>query len=217
MQSECPVCLQIIQEPYQADCCGYAFCRVCIEQVKADNNPCPCCKAETFDKFEDKRLKRTLYEFKVYCTNKEQGCQWIGELKELENHVNSNPSQEKQLEGCKFTEVKCTYCSKLVKRFSAQVHQEEQCPRRPFSCEYCNDFDSNYEDVTTNHWLECGCYPVQCTNSCGKTTEQQHLKVHISDHCPLTVINREFSHVGCEAKFPRKDILIHLRDSTVTL
>ena len=210
VQSECPVCLQILREPYQADCCGYAFCRVCIEQVKASNKPCPCCKAETFDKFEDKRLKRMLYEFKVYCTNKQHGCQWQGELRQLDNHLNCDPPQEKQLEGCRFTRVKCLYCSELVQRSSIQIHQSEQCSRRPFSCEYCKDFESTYEDVTTNHWPVCGYYPVQCTNRCETTIERQLLKSHISNDCPLTAIDCDFSHVGCKVKLPRKDMVFHV-------
>ena len=35
IQSECPVCLQVICEPYQVDCCGYVFCQVCIKHIKA--------------------------------------------------------------------------------------------------------------------------------------------------------------------------------------
>ena len=215
VQSDCPVCLQTIREPYQADCCGYAFCRVCIERVKAAKKPCPCCKAKKFDKFEDKRLKRTLYEFKVYCTNKEKGCKWIGELSQLDKHLNSNPSQEKQLEGCQFTQVKCLHCSELIQRSGIQLHQNKQCSKRPFSCQYCKDFDSNYEDVTTNHWPECDYYPVQCTNKCGKITKRQYHKAHISDDCPLTVIDCDFSHVGCEAKLPRKDMAAHLTENVV--
>ena len=213
VQSECPVCLQTIREPYQVDCCGYAFCQVCIEQVKAANKPCPCCKAEEFNKFEDKRLKRTLYEFKVYCANKDQGCQWVGELGQLDNHLNSDPSREKQLEGCQFTGVKCCYCSELIQRTSVQVHQGEQCLRRPFRCKYCKDFDSTYKDVTTNHWPVCGYYPVQCTNKCGKTITRQNLKDHVSNDCPLTTVNCEFNHVGCKAKLPRKDIMVHLTET----
>ena len=98
VQSECPVCLLILKEPYQVTCCGYGFCRVCIERVRAENIPCPCCNARDFDSFEDKRLKRSLYDFKVRCANKKQGCQWVGELGELENHLNYKPSQDtKQL------------------------------------------------------------------------------------------------------------------------
>ena len=210
VQSECPVCLQILREPYQADCCGYAFCWVCIERVKAAKKPCPWCKAEKFDKFEDKRLKQTLYEFKVYHANKEQGYQWVGELGQLDN-------KEKQLEGCLFTRVNCHHCSELVKRVFVQIHQDKQCPRRPFSCKYCKAFDSAYEDVSTNHWPECGYYPVQCTNTYGKTITRQNLNDHVSNDCPLTVkcINCDFSHVGCEAKLPRKDMLAHLTKNVI--
>ena len=27
LQSECPICLQILRDPYQTTCCGYAFCK----------------------------------------------------------------------------------------------------------------------------------------------------------------------------------------------
>lgn len=215
VQSDCPVCLQIIREPHQADCCGYAFCRVCIERVKAANKPCPCCKAEKFDKFEDKRLKRILYGFKVFCINKIQGCKWVGELDQLDNHLDSNPSQEKQPEKCQFTQIKCVHCSSSIQRSSIQLHQTKQCPKRPFSCEYCKNFDSTYEDITTNHWPACGHYPVQCTNRCGKTITRQQLHAHISNNCPLTVIDCEFSHVGCKVNLPREDMAEHLKENVV--
>ena len=80
LQSECPVCLLVLRKPYQTTCCGHVFCQACIEQVQANNDHCPCCQAETFDIFEDKRLKRSLSGFKVHCTNKQEGCQWMGEL-----------------------------------------------------------------------------------------------------------------------------------------
>ena len=211
-QTECPVCLQILREPFQITCCGYAFCQVCIERVKQDNEPCPCCKLNDFDKFEDKRLKRTLYKFKVRCIS---GCGWEGELGELDGHLNSNPEQQKQLEGCQLIRVKCLYCSESFQRQNLQVHQSEQCPQRPFSCEYCGNFNSNYEDVTTNHWPKCGHYPMDCPNKCGKSIECQNLETHISSDCPLTVVDCDFSHVGCEIKLPRKDMLAHLEGNVV--
>ena len=84
VQSECPVCLLVLKEPYQVTCCGYGFCRVCIERVRANNRgkPCPCCKAYRFDCFEDKGRKRLLNDYQVHCANKKQGCQWVGELGE---------------------------------------------------------------------------------------------------------------------------------------
>ena len=183
VQSECPVCLLVLREPYQATCCGYGFCRVCIERVRADNKPCPCCNARGFDCFEDKRLKRSLNEFKVHCINKKQGCLWVGELGELEKHLNSNPPQDKQLEGCQFTKVQCLYCTEPFQHSDVEVHQNDECLKRPFSCEYCNDHNSTFEDVTTNHWPVCGSYPVLCPNKCSsETIERQNLDSHVDDH-----------------------------------
>ena len=38
VQSECPVCLLVLREPYQATCCGKSFCEECIKRVKRDNH-----------------------------------------------------------------------------------------------------------------------------------------------------------------------------------
>ena len=215
-QSKCPKCLFTLREPYQTTCCGYGFCQVCIEQLKSENKPCPSCKSEKFDCFEDKRLKRSLYEFKVYCSNKKRGCRWIGKLGELENHLNSNPTDVRQLEGCMAVQVNCLHCSKQFQRSIVNVHQQDQCPKRPFSCAHCKNFNSHYDDVASNHWPICGYYPVQCPNKCGKAPQRQNLKKHIANDCPLTVVDCSFMHVGCEVKLPRKDMPNHLTKSIGT-
>ena len=216
VQSECPVCLLVLREPYQATCCGYGFCRVCIERVGADNKPCPCCNAGEFDCFEDKRLKRSLNDFKLHCINKKQGCQWVGELGGLENHLNSNPSQDKQLEGCQFTKVHCLHCDEPFQRSTVEAHQNNECIKRPFSCEYCKEHNSTFENVTTNHWPVCGSYPVQCPNKCSvETIERQNLDSHVTNDCPLTIVDCDFKHVGCEVRLPRKNLSTHLTESLV--
>ena len=52
-------------------------------------------------------------------------------------------------------------------------------------------------------------------NKCGKSIESQNLETHISSDCPLTVVDCEFSHVGCEVKLPRKDMAEHLRENII--
>ena len=215
VQSECPVCLLVLREPYQATCCGYAFCQVCTQKVKKNGNLCPCCNSETFDTFGDKRLKRSLYELDVKCTNKQQGCQWEGELGQLDNHLNYNPTKDNHLEGCQFSKIKCLYCSDLFLRSDMKTHQIDQCSVRPFSCQYCKDFNSNHLDVTLIHWPVCDYYPVPCPNKCGKTLQRQNLQSHITNDCPLTIIDCDFQHVGCEVRLPRKDIPAHLQESVV--
>ena len=211
IQSECPVCLQIIRDPFQATCCGSGYCRVCIEQIEAKNNPCPSCKQTEFNIFEDKRLKRSLYTLHVYCSHQSQGCEWTGELGHFDNHLNLKPSTEKQLEGCQYTKLQCLHCSELVQRSDIPVHQTVECPKRPFRCEYCKIFVSNYKDVTINHWPVCGYYPAQCPNNCGKIIQIQFLENHIMNNCPLTVIDCDFKYAGCEVNLPRKDMSKHLK------
>ena len=216
-QSECPVCLLVLREPYQATCCGYSFCRVCIDQVKANCNPCPCCKKPHFQDFPNKGLQRSLNVFKVQCVNQNQGCQWVGELGELDSHLNSDSfTLERQLSGCKYVVIKCLYCSKLLQRSDIQIHLNDHCHRRPFSCKYCGEFESYYEDVTTNHWPICGYYLVPCPNECGETLQRQNLENHIANDCPLTVVDCDFKHVGCEVKLLHKDLSAHLVENIVT-
>ena len=85
--------------------------------------------------------------------------------------------------------------------------------KRPFSCEYCHDYDSNFDDVINNHWPVCGFHPVRCPNECGSSPLHQNLDSHVADECPLTTISCDFVHVGCVVKLPRKDMSEHLREN----
>lgn len=66
LQTDCPVCLQILREPYQVTCCGKSFCRLCIEKIKSDNkSQCPTCKNTSFQDFPNKGLQQFLNQLKV--------------------------------------------------------------------------------------------------------------------------------------------------------
>ena len=213
VQSECPVCLHILREPYQVNCCGYSYCRVCIDTIHSAKGRCPNCRNTTYNKFEDKGKRRSLYAFKVYCSNKKQGCQWVGELGQLDNHLNINPSQQNQLQGCQYIQLKCLHCSISYQRLHLKAHQNDQCPKRPFSCQHCKSFRSKYEDVANNHWPVCNYYPVKCQNKCGLSPQRKNLENHIAKDCPLTIVDCEFQHMGCNVKLPRKEMSAHLERS----
>ena len=217
LQTECPVCLQILREPYQVTCCGKSFCRQCIERVKAEHKRCPCCKQDNFNDFPNKGLQQPLYGFKVLCTNKGKCCEWKGELSQLDHHLNLNPQGgDKQLEGCKLAEVKCSYCSKFLMRIALLNHKVNFCGKRPFTCEYCNNYESTYDDVACNHWPTCVYHPVQCLNNCGALPQRRNLESHLQNECPLTLVECDLQYAGCEVKLPRKDMSDHLKDGLVT-
>ena len=156
-QCECPVCLLILREPHQATCCGYSFCHACIKRIKTTSlhkPQCPCCKKVDFQSYLNKGLQRSLNEFKVFCANQKKGCEWIGELGKMDAHFDlGSPSLS---EGCQYVEVECIYCSESMQHLDIQAHMKEHCRKRPYSCNYCGKYDSDFEDVSTNRLPVCG-------------------------------------------------------------
>ena len=215
VQSECPVCLQIIREPHQVTCCGKKFCKACIEHIKVTKKPCPTCNEE-FSSFADKGLKQSLYSLKVHCSHQKDGCEWTGELRQLDEHLNTDPQPEKQLDGCQFVEIDCYNSRNQLQRRYIQNHQIKDCPKRLIGCEYCHDYKFTFDDVTNNHWLVCGSFPILCPNKCGSTIQRQNIDNHVADECSLTTINCDFNHVGCAVKLPRQDMPEHLRENLLT-
>ena len=215
IQTECSICLQVLKEPQLISCCGHNFCRSCIERVKKDDKNCPLCNEADFTLMHNKGLERSLKEFEVFCTHQKNGCKWVGELSMLEQHLNADSEPEKQFEGCDFVEVKCMHeCGRCFQRCFLGNHQADECPKRPFSCDYCREYESIFEDVVNHHYPVCKCYPLSCPNNCTPyAIERQHLEHHLSKDCPLQVVNCDFHYTGCEVKLPRSEMPAHLAEN----
>ena len=203
----------VLREPYLLDCCGYSFCKSCIEPIKSEKKPCPLCAVHFTTCIPDKRLQRTLNDFQVYCSHKEEGCEWAGQLANLAQHLNVNPLHEaERLSGCQLTSLDCKHCGECFQRRELVYHETSVCSQRPYSCEYCRDFKSTLEDVTSNHLSVCPDRPVPCSNGCGSSPLLKLLKDHLKE-CPLEVIECAFSYAGCSEKLPRKDMPEHITQS----
>ncbi len=213
-QVECPICLSVLREPHLVSCCGYNYCQLCIQRVQQDS-PCPTCNEAGFSVFPNKGLKRSICALHVRCSYRRNGCQWVGELGELEKHLNESPKVGEQLVGCEFAEVECHYCRACFQRHCVDAHQMEQCIRRPFICDYCSNYEADYEDVVTRHWLVCDFRPVPCPNECGVYPERQNLEHHVDKDCPLTLVACDFHHAGCAVQLPRADMRLHLSENLV--
>ena len=217
-QTECPICLHVLKEPCLISCpCGQKICRECVEQIKEDVKPCPLCNKTDFTFMRDYGLERFLKEQEVWCSHKKDGCEWRGKLGKYEQHLNEDPSPENQLTGCQFVEVGCVHgCGERFQRRHIPSHQDEKCPERPYSCEYCHEYESTFADVTQDHYLDCEMYPVPCPNKCQEAPfERQNVENHVKDECPLTEIHCPLHYAGCGVRLPRKDMPDHMSD-TVT-
>ena len=205
VQCECPVCLQVLRDPQQVTCCGNSFCKVCIDRVKKNGKPCPTCNVVAFSIFPNKGLRRTLGGFRVYCSNKDEGCEWVGELGDIERHLNSKPSPERQLEGCLFEEVACIYCTCLFQRRYINPHQSnDECPKRPYVCKHCGH-DATYEEVMQGHY--------QALVEVQSREPEQHVDL---SGCPLEIVACDFHGIGCQVELPRRDVPAHLGRKVVS-
>ncbi|XP_019858010.1 PREDICTED: TNF receptor-associated factor 4-like [Amphimedon queenslandica] len=132
VEIDCPVCLNVLTDPYIVSCCGHNFCGSCIEMVKAAGNGfCPMCKA-----IPDKKFSRIINGLEVYCNNNKKGCPWKGELKNMSTHLN----KEKRDGECKFEKVKCRHkkCQERKQRRYLEDHEDKECLECSYQCRYCS-------------------------------------------------------------------------------
>ena len=128
-QTDCPICLLVLRDPYQVTCCGKSFCKECIEPIRQNHQDCPTCNSQRFEIYRNLGLQQPLCDFRVYCTHKSKGCEWTGELRELDNHLGSDPPADKSLQGCLYTPIKCpvsfTKCDIKLPRKEMVTHLSE--------------------------------------------------------------------------------------------
>ena len=83
---DCPVCLQVVWNPFLTACCGNHFCDACVKSTKEKNDQCPFCYEKPIIGIIDKKFQRQINELQVYCLNKKHGCLWVGELGKFTEH-----------------------------------------------------------------------------------------------------------------------------------
>ena len=128
---ECPVCLMTFRDPHVISCCGNEFCQLCIERVQRDGKPCPLCNEPNFTTMLHKKLVREVNGLVIRCPQKELGCEWEGELGQVEQHLNPGGGLSSS-SGCGYVMVECSFqCSAHLQRRMVREHEMESCPKRP--------------------------------------------------------------------------------------
>ena len=214
LQHECAVCLLTLKEPFLTSCCGYSFCRVCIQRIESKALPCPLCNGLEFTIFPNKGLQRSLLAFEVYCQNMKYGCKWSGELGKLEQHLNviqpTVPSSDIYRHGCAYVTLYCKYkCGEKIARKNLQEH-EENCQQRPQKCKYCKSYESPYDQMY-HHFASCSFYPVRCPNKCTDVSFQRHkLDQHLNEECPMIIEKCK----NCQSEISRQNMPNHIKYCT---
>ena len=187
-----------------------------------------------FKSFINKEKIREINEFRIRCSHREKGCDWVGKLEEIKRHLEGN-------DGCGYVIVECRdinldldldidYCGhqftcgmEIERRYLAD-HQKNECKYRQYECKYCGHVDT-YDAIAgtgrvsfssgrcQNHYDRCDHYPLECPNKCG---EKEINRMDMDGHrktCPLEPLDCPFKSVGCIDEIHRKDMEHHTQKS----
>ena len=209
----CIICQLPSRKPYLTACCGSTICEACLEKTQGstpDSEPitCPFCRSKNYEAIYNKQIEREIKSLFIYCTNKEKGCPWKGELNDIENRQHFEKGSV-----CQFEEEECSnVCGKMIQRRYMTIHLAKECPRRMIQCQYCHD-TGEYESIEGQHKEVCPKLPLPCPNKCrkGRTVRREDMEAHITE-CPLEIIQCEYHSVGCNIKMARKDLEKHKKE-----
>ena len=126
IEVECPVCFNVVCEPKLAVCCGHSACAACIGQIENSGKPCPLC-SQQIKLVDDRCLEQTLDGLTVHCPHKEKGCEWTGELREVNKHLNRKSVIDSLLKGCQFQKGEYQLM---------EDHSSQKYPECEIECEY---------------------------------------------------------------------------------
>ena len=202
----CPICTDPLTEPYLTDC-GHHFCYTCRGRLLANGkSECPDCREQDVltDARLNKHMQRQVNSLKVRCQHQEVGCQWVGELRYLHEHL------DPVIRECGFILLACPLdCGERVRSSAMKDHILSDCSKRSYVCEYCGYFNS-FDIITEQHYPACEMFPVECPNTCFvENLKRLGLVSHLEEQCPLQVIQCPFTSVGCTVQLPRREMEEH--------
>ena len=149
----CPVSLEILLEPHQTLCCGHHISQEAANRLTREGKPCPMCKSENLATHEDKYFKRsTINKLKVCCPHKKSGCDWMGELGDLNLHSNSCPKRP----------WKCQYCNFVTTYKVGTNDHTPNCTKCPTPCPNRCEIGTVPRCDVEKHLLVCPLQLVEC-------------------------------------------------------
>ena len=196
-------------EPYLTDC-GHYLCYTCRGRLLASGTvQCPECREPNVlkDARLNKHLQRQVNGLKVHCQHHQVGCEWVGELRYLQQHLDPETRR------CGFNLLPCPLgCGELIRSYLKKEHMRNDCLKRSCVCEHCGYYN-NRDIVTEMHYPVCELFPVECPNKCSvPNLKRIQFEMHLKQ-CPLQVIECPFSSAGCTVQLPRREMESHERSA----
>ena len=148
----------------------------------------------------DKYLQRVVKSLKVRCSDYKEGCEWVGELRDLHDHL--DPAKGRCGIACPFG------CGKYGRRIEMREHSRRHCHKRMISCENCSYYNT-FTIVTEKHYPICPTRsPIDCPNQhCPVEGLRRHQLEHHLNECSHQLV--DCPNTGCSVQLPRGEMKLH--------
>ena len=199
---QCPICTEPLTEPYLSIECGHHLCWQCRDRLLSiGKTECPTCREPDVltNAILEKYLQRVVKSLKVRCSDYKEGCEWVGELRDLHDHL--DPAKGRCGIACPFG------CGKYGRRSEMREHSRRHCHKRMISCENCSYYNK-FTIVTEKHYPICPRSPIDCPNQhCPVEGLRRHqLEQHLNE-CSHQLV--DCPNTGCSVKLPRGEMKLH--------
>ena len=208
----CPVSFELLVSAKQTSCCGQHLTEEVAFNLEENNKPCPMCNTPNLNTHKDLHYRRQVAQIQIFCTNKSSGCAWQGTVQDLDKHLNYG--QVGSEENCRYVDAFCPYlCRMHIVRNKLQRHMQEDCDKRPYKCNYCNE-EGTHGFIIKSHLPVCPKFPTKCPKDCDNLMRREELQTHLATQCPNMEVACEFAYAGCSDKgIRRKNLKKHMDES----
>ena len=189
----CNICHLPCRDPQRSVYCSHVFCK---SELEEGGCPVPKCHSEKFSTFVDKKLQREIKALRIYCPNKKDGCGWIGEIFDVDDHL---------IKKCK---ISCSKCKQIIYFSTMKSHLDTECL---CYCPYC-DITAEREVISSEHKEKCHKFPLTCPNNCGLDNIPWDDMDEHKKECPLEMIQCAYH---CGAIIVRNEITEHNKGNCV--
>ncbi|RDD40711.1 TNF receptor-associated factor 4 [Trichoplax sp. H2] len=204
----CPVCNEVMTEPFLFSSCDHSSCKSCLQQLLRDRQPCPVDGINIVEEEceVDTELQQRIAKLQVQCANRNIGCVWQGTYNQFQRHLSDE---------CKFQSIQCPHnCGERINDCSLDDHVQNHCQYRIIRCQFCeNRIEARNME---SHWDQCDEFPVQCPidHECDEVPRGK-LQEHIDSQCQYVIVDCPFQKDGCNYRAERGSMKKHFRKDAI--
>ena len=148
-------------------------------------------------------LRNTILSLKCACPLSKRGCEWLGRLEIVENHLTTC---DHMYESCQLL------CGVMTTRDEMGRHVREECSQREETCLHCSGMYKVCEMV--EHVKVCGKVFVLCELGCGTRVRRESILFHLESECSEESVVCPYEKYRCEVVgLKRLELKQHLEEN----